>query len=307
MISVLMSVYKEPLKWVEESINSILNQTFSDFEFIIVNDNPASVDLCKFLYDYSQKDKRIKIISNHKNIGLTKSLNIGLKLCKGKYIARMDADDISMPTRFEKQVKFMESHPDVIVCGTNIKLIGKFKPFYIKPIFSNDIDIRGQMFHNSGFIHPSVFIRKCILNSFNISYDETFRSAQDYKLWYDLRNIGRYANLKEKLLKYRISDEQVTSKLSNNQQQNRKFISNLFKQEWIHSLNLRNKYVINKIFLSSEVDLYYYYYYIRSETYLHPTANNLFSTALSLKLNISPKERMSLLLKSIIKLFKDNP
>lgn len=282
IISVLMSIYKEPLEWVEESINSILNQTFSDFEFIIVNDYPTSVDLSKFLYDYSQKDKRIKIISNPENIGLTKSLNIGLKLCKGKYIARMDADDISLPERFAKQVKFMESHPDVIVCGTNIKLIGKFKPFYIKSVFQEDKDIRGQMLYNSGFVHPTVFIRKSILDKSGIIYDETFQNAQDYKMWYDLRRYGKFANIKDCLLKYRISNIQITSASATSQQLNRNIISSLFQRE-------RN--TLDKVMEA---------YYMRYQAYQSNNLYDMIKVILSRKTAITIKERLALTVKCII-------
>ena len=101
-----MSIYSEEEEWIRESIDSILNQTFSDFEFIIINDNPNRDKNNSLLTEYTRIDNRIIIITNEENIGLTKSLNKGLEIARGKYIARMDADDISLPTRFEKQVDF---------------------------------------------------------------------------------------------------------------------------------------------------------------------------------------------------------
>ena len=98
-ISVVMSVYNEPVDWIRQSIDSILNQTFRYFEFIIINDNPEGISQKKMLKDFAAKDNRIKIIENEENKGLTKSLNIGISKATGKYIARMDADDISMPDR----------------------------------------------------------------------------------------------------------------------------------------------------------------------------------------------------------------
>lgn len=287
-ISVVMSVYNEPLEWIEQSIDSILNQTFKDFEFIIINDNPERVDLPQFLTNYAEKDSRIRIITNPKNIGLTKSLNIGLNNSRGEYIARMDADDISLPTRFEKQIEFMDAHPEVIVCGTKIKLFGKIKPFYIKNIFTNDIDIRGQMFYNSGFAHPTVFIRKATLDKAGIKYDETFRNAQDYKLWYDLRYQGKYANLKEKLVKYRLSEQQVTQKSYSTQQDNRNLISNLF----YHERNLSDK----------KLEAYYY----RSEAYKRKKPLELIIVSLSGKTSITIKERISLIIKGMFLLFTPN-
>ena len=101
-VSVLMSVYSEPKEWLISSINSILNQSFSDFEFIIINDNPTRSINSIVLNYFAITDSRVKIFENKSNIGLTKSLNKGLKLTEGKYIARMDADDISLPDRFFK-------------------------------------------------------------------------------------------------------------------------------------------------------------------------------------------------------------
>lgn len=116
-ISVIMSVYKEPLDWMAQSIDSILNQIYSDFEFLIVDDNPTDDKLIYFLNDYQKKDSRIKIIVNEQNVGLTKSLNIAIKQAQGKYIARMDADDISCKNRFQVQYDYMEQHLEVDEIG----------------------------------------------------------------------------------------------------------------------------------------------------------------------------------------------
>lgn len=284
LISVIMSVYKEPLEWIHESIDSILNQTFTNFEFIIINDNPLSEETRLFLIESAKKDNRITIITNKQNLGLTKSLNIGIRCSRGKYIARMDADDISLPKRFEKQIALMESKSDIIVCGTNVKLIGRFNPFYVKKIFTDDKDIRGQMFLNSGFAHPSVMIRKSVLNKSGIMYDENFRSAQDYKLWYDLRHYGRYVNLKERLLKYRLSKQQITSNSSLNQQKNREIISNLFRKDY----NPEDK--IEQAYLS------------RSKAYENPTTLMLWKISISPYTHIKLKERISLIIKGFIKI-----
>lgn len=295
-VSVVMSVYKEPLEWITQSIDSILNQTYSNFQFLIINDNPFDIKLRDFLNQYQTIDSRIIVINNKENIGLTKSLNIGLKQSEGKYIARMDADDISLPIRFEKQVAYMESHPDVIVCGTNIKLIGDYVRLYINTIFENDIDIRGQMFYNSGFAHPTVFIRNSILLSNSIYYDENFRTAQDYKLWYDMSSYGKFANIKEPMLKYRISKQQVTSKQSPNQQSNRKIVSNLFKHQWLekHLKDLMNP--MNTSDLNNKI---LYQYYQRSEAYDNTGLKNILPIITSKYLNITMKERLYIFYKAL--------
>lgn len=239
-VSVVMSVYKEPLEWITQSIDSILNQTYSNFQFLIINDNPFDLKLRDFLNQYQTIDSRIIVINNKENIGLTKSLNIGLKQSEGKYIARMDADDISYPKRFEKQVEYMESHPEVIVCGTKVKAFGRKSFLSYDTAFERDEDIRGQMILNSGFAHPSVFIRKEILITKGIFYDENYKTAQDYKLWYDLRAYGKFANLGDILLKYRCSTEQVSYKNKTNQSSNRDIIRNLFKNEYLSELQPDN-------------------------------------------------------------------
>ena len=103
-VSVIMSTYKEPIDWIRQSIDSILNQTFSEFEFIIVVDNPKYKELISVLNDYAEADNRICIMVNENNIGLVKSLNKALSQCNGEYIVRMDADDISLPERIAHQI-----------------------------------------------------------------------------------------------------------------------------------------------------------------------------------------------------------
>ena len=121
-ISVIMPTYNTELSILKEAVESILTQTVPDFEFIIIDDGSANGS---DEYLNSLRDERIRIIRNPQNIGITKSLNIGLKEATGKYIARMDADDISMPTRFEKQYAYMESHPDVVMCGSWMEDFGQ--------------------------------------------------------------------------------------------------------------------------------------------------------------------------------------
>ena len=125
LLSVLMSVYKEDTRYLREAIESILNQTYTDFEFVIVGDTPLSDRERVFgvIREYALKDRRIKFFPNENNIGLTKSLNVGLSHCSGKYIARMDADDISVSTRLEKQVVFMEANPKILASSAWFEFI----------------------------------------------------------------------------------------------------------------------------------------------------------------------------------------
>lgn len=204
-ISVVMSVFSEPLEWIQESIDSILQQTYTDFEFIIINDNPERKELCDFLTKFAAKDSRMVLIQNETNIGLTKSLNKGLKKSRGEYIARMDADDISLPERFSKQVEFLDKHPETGICGTAIEMFGNLNLIFSYPTKHEDI----FLFLETCFAHPTVMYRSHIVKQFY--YDETRRVSQDYDLWIRMYMGGVcMANLNEVLLKYRCSHIQIS-------------------------------------------------------------------------------------------------
>lgn len=215
-ISVIMSVYKEPLEWIKESINSILDQTFRDFEFIIVDDNPEDDRLLETLKEYEKKDGRICIIINKSNIGLTKSLNLALKRVQGEFIARMDADDISCQNRFQIQYSYMVSHPEVDVCGAFYKTVGDVSFLSSKigkmPIY--DTDIKDLMLFNNPMVHPVSFYKTSIKGE-KVFYDDKISKAQDYQLWFELALRGAvFANIDRVLIKYRKSCDQISRKNS---------------------------------------------------------------------------------------------
>ncbi|MFA5173388.1 MAG: glycosyltransferase [Candidatus Paceibacterota bacterium] len=206
-ISVLMSVY-DGAKYLEESIKSIQNQTFSDFEFIIVNDASTDNSL-EIIKNFS--DPRIIILNNPKNLGLTKSLNIGLKQASGEYIARLDADDLSFPERLEKQLSFMEKNEDFALVGSSAVLIneeGKIVGKKNKPIEFFEIKFHSLL--KNPFLHPSLFFKKEILAKVG-NYNENFSFAQDYELTSRLINLGyKVSNLSEPLIKYRLENNSIT-------------------------------------------------------------------------------------------------
>ena len=234
-ISVLMSVYNEPEEWMREAIDSILGQTFTDLEFIIVNDNPERKLNQEILSDYAKQDKRIVILENEENVGLTKSLNRGLKVAKGKYIARMDADDISLPQRFIEQYKIMENNEKIVVCGTDVKYFGKKNRIQNDWIKQDNYAIKAQMLFGSCFIHPTVMIRKEVLDVNGITYDESYRQAQDYRLWEVLMVHGEFYNIKKVLLCYRLSDIQVTVRSNVNQLNYARMIRRRLIDRWLKS------------------------------------------------------------------------
>lgn len=207
IISVLMSTYNEPIEWIDEAIESIHRQTFTDFEYIIVDDNPNRQELKAYLLNKSKSDKFLKIVFNKENMGLTKSLNIGLGHCRGEYIARMDADDISMPDRFALQVDYLRRHPDVAVVGGSIQEFNATNDCVsIRHYPETHEEVIGYVCKASPCAHPAVMMRRSIFEN-GISYDERFRTSQDLALWYDIVCEGlKINNMKEVVLRFRLDD-----------------------------------------------------------------------------------------------------
>jgi glycosyltransferase involved in cell wall biosynthesis len=212
-ITVLLPVYNCEL-YVQTAVESILNQTYTDFELLIIDDSStdSTVSIIKKI-----EDSRIQLIEKPINSGYTNSLNYGLQMAKGKYIARMDGDDISFPKRFAKQIAYLEANPEVVVCGTTYKIIGNDKPI----VLPNDHEaIKMGLLWGNCIAHPSVMIRKKILDEYSIQYDTSKEPAEDYDMWVRLLSVGRLHNLQEVLLEYRIYDSQVSRKRAEDQKKN---------------------------------------------------------------------------------------
>ncbi|MFA5294493.1 MAG: glycosyltransferase [Methanoregulaceae archaeon] len=210
-ITVLMSVYNGE-KFLREAIDSILIQSYPDFEFLIIDD--SSTDRTPEIIR-SYQDPRIKIIRNSENLGLTKSLNKGLGLAEGEYIARMDADDISYPNRLDEQIYYLNNNPDVAMVGTgreNIDEDGKILETVIPPkIVSTELLLKGNQFQ-----HSSVMFRKEIVLKEG-GYCPFMQCCQDYHLWLKLSRNYPLHNIPEVLSKLRIQRESVSVKKSEEQ------------------------------------------------------------------------------------------
>jgi len=199
-ISVIMPVYNTE-KYLQQSIESILNQTYKDFEFIIINDGSSDNSL-SILEEYAETDSRIKIISRE-NKGLVYSLNEGISVANGKYIARMDADDISLPNRFMEQIKYMEN-TNIDICGTYVEAIGDDENL-IK-MKENEYNISLDLYslmNGHALCHPSVLLKKNAIKCIG-GYDINYKYCEDLELW--LRFIKKGYKIKVipiKLLKYR--------------------------------------------------------------------------------------------------------
>jgi glycosyltransferase involved in cell wall biosynthesis len=213
-ISVIMPAYNcRP--YIEESVNSILNQTFTDFEFIIIDDCSTDGTL---EYLYSLDDIRIKLFPKEKNSGHAISLNMGLAQARGDYIARMDGDDVAMPERLKKQYDFLESNHNILCCGSSRLFIDEKNNEIGEYIAITSPEIfKIAMFFNCEIAHPSVMIRNEAFKLFNLKYDISMEPAEDYDLWCRLIQKGLLANIEEKLIKYRVHSKQVSQARVNSQ------------------------------------------------------------------------------------------
>lgn len=200
-VSVLMTVYNEGL-YLREAIDSILRQEFTDFEFIIIND--GSTDNSQDIIDhYARIDSRIVPI-NQKNQGLVASLNTGVQRAKGKYIARMDADDVSMSQRLSDQVTFMDNSPNVVLLGGGFEIIDEMGYFLERihvPLY--DRDIRRTMLLRNPFGHASVMFRRDAIKKAGL-YSDKCGPTEDFELWIRLKDYGKVAALPRPLYEYRI-------------------------------------------------------------------------------------------------------
>lgn len=227
VVSVLMPVYNAE-KYVAEAVESILSQTFGDFEFLIINDGSSDSSLA-ILKRYSKKDQRLRLLSRP-HTGLVVALNEILQLARGKYLARMDSDDVALPERFRLQVAFLESEPDVVCVGGAHELIddkGRLLTRLEMPESNNEIQqlaLAGHVTIN----HPSAMIRRTSLIEVG-GYDEAMLPAEDLDLWLRLGEVGALANLKDTVLKYRMHTKSVSEQ---NQIQQRSKAKEACERAW---------------------------------------------------------------------------
>lgn len=210
LISVIMSTYNDEL-YIEESLRSILNQTLADFELIIYDDCSTDHTVEKIRAFH---DPRIQLICNEENCGLTKNLNKGLRIARGKYIARMDGDDISEQTRFERQVAFLEEHPSVYLISCHAQNFGESD--LVNRIRGNSEVLRCRMLIRPVFAHPGFMMRRELIEE-GFFYDETFRTAQDYEFAVRAAGTHEIGMVPEILLHYRVHKKQISNTVNDNQ------------------------------------------------------------------------------------------
>lgn len=210
MISVLMCVYNERLDWIKQAVQSILNQTYKDFEYIIVIDNPMlEQEKLIFLQEMEKKDDRIVLCYNEENIGLMKSLNRGIELVHGEYIARMDADDISFPERLEKEIDYLEKNDFDMISAYRIDIDEEGEEICQNSGVFNNPD--KHLRYSNFIVHPLVLVKTEVMCALNGYRD--FYNSEDYDMWLRILSAGyKIGILKEHLIYYRIRRSSMSLK-----------------------------------------------------------------------------------------------
>ena len=217
-VSFLMSNYNTSLEYLKKALDSVLSQVFKDFEVVIINDGSIDDSKC-ILCEYAKIDNRITIVENEKNLGLPSSLNRGIKHCRGEYIARMDTDDICYPDRLDKQVAYMDEHPEYIVSGAWADVFCEDENNIVKkwtPKMCSQDEYRIRLMFSSAplIIHPTAIFRRELLIKNNLRYPEELKYtyAEDYKMWTQCSACGEIGILEETVIKYREekSDNRIT-------------------------------------------------------------------------------------------------
>lgn len=231
-ITVLMPAYNPGVHF-GDAVRSILSQRFTDFELLILDDGTqdGSLDILDAI-----PDPRIRLIRNPRNLGLVETLNLGLREARGRYIARMDADDVAHPDRLGHQLAFMQARPDVAITGTWSRTIGEGIKSWETHYPTEHADIVCHMLFNTGLTHPTVMLDNQQMLQHGLTYDAANPHAEDYDLWTRAAQVIRLANLPEVLLDYRVHATQVSS----SHQQAQKQSARRIRESLIRSLTPSN-------------------------------------------------------------------
>lgn len=203
-IAVIMPVYNAA-KYLKASVESVLSQTFDDFVLYAVNDGSTD-DSLKILEAFD--DPRLKIINKPENSGIVETLNLGIESSEEQFIARMDADDICLPDRFEKQIQLLENNSYIGVVGGQIELFGDETGVW--PVKTNSDEIKAKLLFRNALVHPTVMIRRSVLDDNELKYEKGFPHQEDFILWFRLLGLTEFANLDSVVLKYRREGQNLT-------------------------------------------------------------------------------------------------
>lgn len=203
-VSVLTPIYNTKVEFLKEMIESVLSQTFGDFEFLILNDSPANAELDRVVGEYQAKDSRIRYLKNEVNLGITGSRNRLFDEAKGEYLAILDHDDVCDPERFAEQVAYLDANPRVGVVGTYASKIGPGRPLHF-PV--ENMDIKRAMMHVCVISHSSSMLRKSVMEEHGIRWEAEYSPCEDYMLWARLMQWTMFHNIPKELLKWRIYEQ----------------------------------------------------------------------------------------------------
>ena len=222
VVTVLMSAFNDAA-FLPEAVDSILRQTFGNFEFLVIDD--GSTDGSARLVA-AVRDPRMRVVRNEEHLGLTRSLKVGVELARGQYIARMDADDVALPERLEKQVALLMKRSEIGVLGSACYIIDQIgREVGLLQMPEDDLQIRWTSLLANPFAHPTIMFRRDVLISRNLNYDEAFPTTQDYDLWMRMLRYTCGANLGEPLMRYRTHGDRVTSKFREVQLRNHDIVA----------------------------------------------------------------------------------
>lgn len=258
IVTVLMSVYNEKIDYLKEAVNDILSQTLKEIEFLIYDDCSDRTTQ-EYLIQCAKRDSRIVYMRNDINKGLTSNLYNGIKIAKGKYIARMDSDDKCRHDRLEKQVMFMEKRPDIMMVSTSFYMLYEDKMMKHKKCINNTKAFRTRLlFENSYILHSSVMIRREFLIKNNINYTLAIKKTQDYDLWTKIIKKGNIYIMPERLCTYRVHKSQISYAKADEQKKYRNKIIENQLQDLICNLTDKEKNIhlaiinCNKIYNTSD-------------------------------------------------------
>ena len=207
-VSVVMPVYNGA-KHIKEAIDSVLAQTFADWDFWVINEYGSDDGSAEIVAEYAHKDSRFHLVQNEERLGLAESLNLGFRLSDGEYIARLDADDLAHPERFAKQVELLDTRPEVGICGTWQHHFGKDTDWIHKPQAAAE-NCRARLLFNCDLCHSTLMLRRSVVFEHNLFYDKSFY-AEDYELWCRAMLVTDIVNIPEVLGEYRVGEDNITA------------------------------------------------------------------------------------------------
>lgn len=205
-ISVVMPIYNTNPGHLRESVSSILGQTFTDFEFLILNDSPDNTELDAIISSF--RDSRIRYVRNEYNMGISAARNKLLDMARGEYVAVMDHDDISLPERFAKEVAYLDSHPDVGVCSCWADIFPGGGELHHP---EESIEIKKHLMEWCVLLHPAAMIRREVLEQHHLRYEAEYSPSEDHRLWLRMMEFSAFYNIPETLFHYRMHSENTTS------------------------------------------------------------------------------------------------